>query len=83
MTRIAGFTRFDRPVDEVFDFLADPRTEPRYDPLVLQAWKTIPGPIGPGTRFGQRARSFGRVGTVDIGLVGYRRPSTWARRPTA
>ena len=62
MTKIAGVTRFDRPVEEVFDFLADPRNEPRYNPLILDAWKTTPGAIGPGTRCVQRATSFGRAG---------------------
>ena len=82
MTTIAGVTLFDRPVDQVFDFLADSSNEPPYNPLILPAWMTTPGPIGPGTRFVQRARSFGRVGQVDIELVEYRRPEHlgWAIR---
>jgi len=74
MTKIAGVTRFTRPVEEVFDFLSDPRNEPRYNPLILGARKTTAGAIGRGTRFVQQAKSFGRVGDVDIELVEYRRP---------
>jgi hypothetical protein len=64
----------------VFDFLADPRNEPAYNPVILSARKVTPGPIGPGTRFVQRATSFGRVGDVTIELVDCQRPRrlSWA-----
>jgi hypothetical protein len=69
MTKIAGVTHFNRSVAEVFDLLCDPRNEPRYNPLILEARKTTPGPIGRGTRFVQQVKSFGRVGNVDIEVV--------------
>jgi hypothetical protein len=72
MTRITGPTVFNRPVGDLFD--ADPRNEPLYNPVVLAAEKTTAGPIGVGTRFVQRARSFGRVGDVEIEVVSYARP---------
>jgi uncharacterized protein YndB with AHSA1/START domain len=80
VTRIEGRTTFARPPDEVFDFLADPRHEPAYNPLVLSARKETPGPIGTGTRFTQRVKSFGRAGEVSILLVDCERPHhlTWA-----
>lgn len=74
MTRIEGRTTFARRPDEVFDFLADPRHEPAYNPLVLSARKETPGPIGPGTRFSQRVRSLGRARDVSIVLVDCQRP---------
>jgi hypothetical protein len=61
MTKIAEVARFDRPEEEVFDFLADPRNEPRCNPLILQEWKTTPGATGPGPDVGSgRGRSGGR-----------------------
>ena len=80
MTRIDGLTFLARTPDEVFDFLVDPRHEPAYNPLVLSARKETPGPIGPGTRFAQRVRSFGGSGEVSILLVDCERPHhlTWA-----
>jgi hypothetical protein len=36
-------------VEEVFDFVADERNEPRYNPRMLSAEKTSDGPIGIGT----------------------------------
>lgn len=85
MTRIEGRTSFSRPADEVFEFLADPRHEPAYNPLVLSARKETPGPIGPGTRFAQRVKSFGRAGEVSILLVDCDRPHhlTWAIESTS
>ena len=74
MTAITGTTFFHRPVDLVFDFLADPRNEPKYNPIVLDARKITGGPIGPGTRFVQRAKQFGRAGDVDIEIIDYQRP---------
>lgn len=80
VTRMEGRTSFARPPDEVFDFLADPRHEPAYNPLVLSARKETAGPIGPGTRFTQRVKSFGRTGEVSILLLDCERPHhlTWA-----
>jgi len=37
MTRIEGEIIIDRPVEEVFDFVADERNEPRYNPRMLSA----------------------------------------------
>jgi hypothetical protein len=35
----------------VFDFVADERNEPCYNPRILRVHKLTPGPIGQGTRF--------------------------------
>jgi hypothetical protein len=75
MTRIEGHTEFRRSPAEMFDFLADPRHEPEYNPLVVHAAKLTPGPIGPGTRFAQRTQRLGRPGEVTIDLVDADRPN--------
>jgi carbon monoxide dehydrogenase subunit G len=84
VTRIAGRTSFARSPEDVFDFLTDPRNEPAYNPRILSATKVTPGPIGPGTRFVQLARAFGRVGEVRIDLVHSQRPRhlSWTIRST-
>jgi uncharacterized protein YndB with AHSA1/START domain len=74
MTEIRGTTFFECPLGTVFDFLADPRNEPKYNPLILAARKTTSGSIGLGTRYVQQVKSFGRVGDVDIEIVEYQRP---------
>jgi hypothetical protein len=48
MVHITGEIDIRRPVDEVFDFVADATNEPLYNPLLLRAEKTTDGPIGIG-----------------------------------
>jgi hypothetical protein len=57
--RIEGEIVIDRPVEEVFDFVADARNELRYNPRMLRAEKLSPGPIGLGTRFRDEVKSMG------------------------
>jgi hypothetical protein len=57
---IDGEITVNRPVEEVFDFVADERNEPRYNPRMLRAEKLSPGPIGAGTRFRAEFGSRGR-----------------------
>lgn len=59
MRGISGELVINRPVEEVFDFVADERNEPRYNPRMLRADKLSPGPIGLGTRFGAQMTSRG------------------------
>lgn len=73
MLRIDGEIIINRPVEEVFDFVADECNEPRYNARMRHAEKVSPGPIGVGTRFRAEFASMGRpVGTTDI--TGYERP---------
>jgi Polyketide cyclase / dehydrase and lipid transport len=72
--RIEGEIVIDRPVDEVFDFVADARNELRYNPRMLRAEKLTPGPIGLGTRFRDEIRSMGRPAEITIEVIGYERP---------
>ena len=51
MVHIAGEIVIDRAPDEVFDFVADERNEPRFNPRMLRAEQVSEGPIGLGTRF--------------------------------
>ncbi|MGY1704784.1 SRPBCC family protein [Geodermatophilus sp. SYSU D00697] len=49
--RVVGEIVIDRPVDVVFDLVADQRNEPRYNPAVRDVEKLTDGPLGVGTRF--------------------------------
>ena len=74
MVRIEGEIVINRPVEEVFDFVADERNEPRYNPEMHRAEQISDGPIGVGTRF--RAETVSRDRTVEmvIEFTGYERP---------
>jgi hypothetical protein len=75
MAHIEGEIVIKRPVDEVFDFVADERNEPRYNPRMLRAEKVSDGPIGEGTQF--RAETATRRGSAEmaIEITRYERPS--------
>jgi hypothetical protein len=74
MARIDGELVIRRPVDEVFDFVADERNEPRYNPRIRRAEKLSPGPIGPKTRFHAEAVTLGRTVGMTIDYTAYERP---------
>ena len=59
MARIHGEIVIARPVEEVFDFVADERNEPKYNPQMTRVEKSTDGPIGVGTRFEAETRTRG------------------------
>jgi len=74
VARIEGQVVIGRPAAEVFDFVADERNEPKYNPRVLGVRKTSPGPPGAGATYEARARAAGRPVTMTIRTTGYERP---------
>jgi uncharacterized protein YndB with AHSA1/START domain len=74
MVRIEGEIVIDRPVEEVFDVVADERNEPRYNPRMRRAEKISEGPIGVGTRFRAETASTGRAIPMVIEVTDYERP---------
>ena len=74
MVLIEGEIVIKRPVEEVFDFVADERNEPRYNPHMRRAEQISDGPIGVGTRFRAEIASMGRTLEMAIEFTGYERP---------
>ena len=74
MVRIEGEIIIDRPVQEVFDFVADERNEPLYNHRMLHAEQVSTGPIGLGVRFRAEVESMGRTAEMTIENTGYERP---------
>jgi len=74
MAHIEGEITIGRPVDEVFDFVADERNEPRYNPRMIRANKTSPGPVGAGARFRAQSKARGRPVEMTIETTAYDRP---------
>lgn len=48
---VQGDIVINRPIDEVFDFVADERNEPQYNPPMTLAEMVTQGPIGVGSKF--------------------------------
>ena len=59
MTFIEGEIIIARPAAAVFDFAADQRNEPRYNPRMVRAEKVTGGPVGKGTVFRSAVRALG------------------------
>jgi uncharacterized protein YndB with AHSA1/START domain len=74
MARIDGEIVINRPVEEVFDFVADERNEPRYNPGMLWAEKLSSGPVGLGSRFRAEMRTRPRPVVMTTECTGYERP---------
>jgi hypothetical protein len=75
MTRINGSILIRRPVEEVFDFVADERNEPTYNPQMASVEKTTPGPIGVGTLWHVVTTSGKRSTPFELEVTEYTRPS--------
>ncbi len=80
MAEIAGEIVISRPVEEVFDFVADERNEPKYNPEMRRPFKITSGPIGTGTRFTAMHMSGGRTDVMTIEVTQYDRPHRLASR---
>jgi hypothetical protein len=74
MAKIEGEIVIGRPVDVVFDYVADQSNEPQYNPRMVRAAKITPGPVGKGTRFRSAVVSMGRTAELLIECTGYDRP---------
>jgi hypothetical protein len=82
MARIEGEIVIGRPVDEVFDYVADQSNEPQYNRQMVRAQKITPGPVGKGTRFCSAVASRGRTAEMLIECTGYDRPELFATTTT-
>jgi uncharacterized membrane protein len=74
MIRVEGDITIERPVEQVFDFVADESNEPKYNPRMTRADKITPGPIGVGTRFNSVMTGAGPAAEMTIEFTGFDRP---------
>lgn len=78
MVKVQGSTVIARPVDVVFDFVADERNEPRYNPRMVRVEKSTDGPIAQGTRWSATIEARGRPLAMDMEITDFTRPSRLA-----
>ncbi len=74
MARVEGEIVINRPAEDVFDFVADERNEPRYNPRMRGAEQISEGPIGSGTRFRAELETMGRTVPMIVEFTTYERP---------
>jgi polyketide cyclase/dehydrase/lipid transport protein len=82
MARIDGDIVIGRPVEAVFDYVADQSNEPQYNPQMVRAEKITAGPVGVGTKFRSTVASMGRTAEMLIECTGYDRPRRLASTTT-
>lgn len=82
MARIEGEITIERPVEAVFDYVADQTHEPRYNRSMVRAEKRTSGPVGKGTQFESAVRSGGRSVEMLIEITEYDRPRRLASNTT-
>jgi hypothetical protein len=78
MPRIRGHIVIAQPVEVVFDFVADERNEPSFNPRMVRADKVTEGPIGSGTRFAALLRTGRRTAALEIEYTAFERPAVLA-----
>jgi hypothetical protein len=65
----------DRPIEEVFAFLADGENDPRFSPRVLDIAKTTDGPPGVGTVYASTVKDAGMKTKREFKLTEFEPPS--------
>ncbi|MBJ8343177.1 SRPBCC family protein [Antrihabitans sp. YC2-6] len=80
--QFSGTAVVDRPIAEVFAFLAAGTNDPKFSPRILEIVKKTDGPPGLGTVFVSKAKDAGLKSDREFELVGFEAPTTirWSER---
>jgi len=83
MTVINGEIVIERDIEDVFDFVADERNEPQFNPRMSRVELVTPEPIGPGSQFVAESRMMGRAFDVTVEYTVFERPRTLGSRSSS
>jgi hypothetical protein len=75
MTLIDGEIVIERPVEDVFDFVADERNEPHFNPRMSRVELLTPEPVGAGSRFLAESRMMGGTFEIEVEYTAFERPT--------
>jgi uncharacterized protein YndB with AHSA1/START domain len=72
----------DRPIEDVFAFLADGENDPKFSPRVQGITKTTDGPPGVGTRYASTVKDAGMTTKREFELTEFSPPTRirWTER---
>jgi uncharacterized protein YndB with AHSA1/START domain len=72
----------DRPIEQVFDFLADGENDKKFSARVLEIAKTTDGPPGVGTVYKSTVKDAGMKSNREFKITEFERPSKmrWAEQ---
>jgi hypothetical protein len=82
MASIEGEIFIKRPPGEVFNFVADERNEPKYNPQMVRVEKLTSGPVDEGTRYRAWMRSGRRTQEMLIETTRFDPPTTLSSTTT-
>ena len=80
--QFSGSVVIDRPIDEVFAFVADGTNDPKFSPRVQEIRKVTDGPVGVGTIFESSVKDAGLKSNRRFELTVFEAPTTirWTER---
>src|SRR4051795_3434590 len=80
--RFEGTAHIDRPIDQVFAFLAAGENDPKFSPRVQEIQKTTDGPVGVGTTFVSTVKDAGMKSNREFELTEFQQPTRirWTER---
>jgi hypothetical protein len=80
--RFGATVLIERPIEEVFDFLADGENDTRFSARVIEIAKTTEGPTGLGTVYASTVKDAGVKTRREFELTRFERPTQirWAER---
>jgi hypothetical protein len=80
--RYGASTVIDRPIDEVFAFLADGENDRKFSPRVLEIEKTTDGPPGLGTTYKSTVKDAGMKSKREFEYTEFDQPTKirWSER---
>jgi carbon monoxide dehydrogenase subunit G len=80
--RFGATVVIDRPIDEVFAFLADGENDPKFSSRVLEIAKTTDGPPGAGTVYASTVKDAGMKTKREFKLTEFESPTRirWAEQ---
>jgi uncharacterized protein YndB with AHSA1/START domain len=75
-------TTIDRPIEQVFAFLADGQNDRKFSPRVQEISKTTDGPPGVGTIFKSTVKDAGMTSSREFELTQFEQPAKirWTER---
>ena len=73
--RFEATTVINRPIDEVFAFLANGENDPKFSPRVLEIAKTTDGPPGAGTIYASTVKDAGMKTHREFKLTEFEAPT--------
>jgi carbon monoxide dehydrogenase subunit G len=72
--RFEGTTTIDRPIEQVFAFLADGENDPKFSPRVIEIAKRTDGPPGVGTIYASTVKDAGMRSKREFELTEFDSP---------